>query len=114
MWGRGFRVQGLRFADLAMGVGPNLLSGALGSIAEGRGAAPRAWGGLQGLMNRKTIAEIMIAARQEASRDEREREFSIDNLLVRIHSIVEMNLVDRPCAMEVSIPIFQVVLCVGP
>jgi len=31
----------------------------------------------------------------------REREFSIDNLLVRIHFIVEMILVDRPCAMRV-------------
>ena len=28
-----------------------------------------------------------------------EREFFIDNLLVRIHSIIEMILVDRPCAM---------------
>ena len=31
----------------------------------------------------------------------REREFFIDNLLVRIHSIVEMILVDRLCAMGV-------------
>jgi len=31
----------------------------------------------------------------------REREFFIDNLLVRIHLIVEMILVDRPCAMGV-------------
>ena len=29
----------------------------------------------------------------------REREFFIDNLLVRIHLIIEMILVDRPCAM---------------
>ena len=29
----------------------------------------------------------------------REKEFIIDNLLVRIHEIVEMILVDRPCAM---------------
>ena len=28
-----------------------------------------------------------------------EREFFIDNLLVRIHLIIEMILVDRPCAM---------------
>ena len=28
-----------------------------------------------------------------------EREFFIDNLLVRIHLIIEMTLVDRPCAM---------------
>jgi len=31
----------------------------------------------------------------------RERDFFIDNLLVRIHLIVEMILVDRPCAMVV-------------
>ena len=29
------------------------------------------------------------------------REFFIDNLLVRIHFIIDMILVDRPCAMEV-------------
>jgi len=29
------------------------------------------------------------------------RGFFIDNMLVRIHSIIEMVLVDRPCAMEV-------------
>ena len=28
-----------------------------------------------------------------------ERELFVDNLLVRIHSIIEMILVDRPCAM---------------
>ena len=33
--------------------------------------------------------------------DQREREFFIDNLLVRIHLIIEMILVDRPCAMGV-------------
>ena len=32
---------------------------------------------------------------------QREREFFIDNLLVRIHLIIEMILVDRPCAMGV-------------
>jgi hypothetical protein len=30
-----------------------------------------------------------------------EREFFIDNLLVQIHWIIEMILVDRPCAMRV-------------
>ena len=30
---------------------------------------------------------------------QREREFFIDNLLVRIHLIIEMILVDRPCAI---------------
>ena len=29
----------------------------------------------------------------------REREFFIDNLLVRVHLIIEMILVDQPCAM---------------
>ena len=29
------------------------------------------------------------------------REFFIDHLLVRIHFLVEMIVVDRPCAMEV-------------
>jgi len=33
-----------------------------------------------------------------------EREFLIDNLLVRIHLIIEMILVDRPCVMGVWIP----------
>jgi len=31
-----------------------------------------------------------------------EREFCIDNLLLRIHLIIEMVLVDRPCAMGVE------------
>ena len=30
-----------------------------------------------------------------------EREFFIDNLLVQIHSVIEMILLDRPCAMGV-------------
>ena len=30
-----------------------------------------------------------------------DREFFIDNLLVRIHLIIEMSLVDRPCATGV-------------
>jgi len=34
-------------------------------------------------------------------RDGRERDFFIDNLLVRIRLIIEMILVDRPCAMGV-------------
>jgi len=31
----------------------------------------------------------------------REREFFVDNLLVRIHLIIEIISVDRPCAMGV-------------
>jgi len=34
----------------------------------------------------------------------REREFFVANLLVRIYCIIEMILVDRPCAMGISIP----------
>ena len=37
------------------------------------------------------------------ARSPSEREF-IGNLLVRIHLIIEMVLVDRPCAMDFSIP----------
>ena len=33
-----------------------------------------------------------------------EREFFIDNLMVRIHLIIVKILVDRPCAMGVRIP----------
>ena len=36
---------------------------------------------------------------------ERKREFFIDNLLVQIHSIIEMILVDRPCDIGFSIPL---------
>ena len=39
-----------------------------------------------------------------------ERDFFIDNLLVRVHWIIEMIVVDPPCAMEVRIPDFQVAL----
>ena len=35
---------------------------------------------------------------QPPGSDSREREFFIANLLVRIHLIIEMILVDRPCA----------------
>ena len=39
--------------------------------------------------------------RNRCLRTNPEREFCIDNLLVRIHLIIEMILVDRPCAMGV-------------
>ena len=49
------------------------------------------------LKTASTIPEnIMACASAQVS-----REFLIDNLLVRIHSIVEMMLVDRPCAMGI-------------
>ena len=38
---------------------------------------------------------------------ERERDFFIDNLPVRIHFIIEMVLVDRPRAIGVRIPLFR-------
>ena len=34
------------------------------------------------------------------------REFLVDNILVRIHLIIEMSLVDRPCAMT-ELPLFR-------
>ena len=37
----------------------------------------------------------------------RERDFFIDNLLVRIHLIIEMILVDRPCAMGFWLNVFS-------
>ena len=37
--------------------------------------------------------------------DQRGRDFFIHNLLVRIHVVIEMILVDRPCAMGVWIPV---------
>ena len=39
--------------------------------------------------------------RLNAAADLTEREFIIDNLLARVHLIVEMILADRPCAMGV-------------
>ena len=36
-----------------------------------------------------------------------ENEFCIDNLLVRIHLIIEMIVEDRPCAMGVRIAFFR-------
>ena len=43
------------------------------------------------------IVLSMVYSDHEAA----ERDFFINNLLVRIHLIIEMILVDRPCAMEV-------------
>jgi len=37
-----------------------------------------------------------------------EREIFIDNLLVRVYWIIEMIVVERPCAMGVLTPDFQV------
>ena len=41
-----------------------------------------------------------------ASRHFLKKDLFVDNLLVRIHSLIGMKLVDRPCAMGVWIPIF--------
>ena len=43
-----------------------------------------------------------------ASRQSLKKEFFVDNLLVRIHSLIEMNMVDRSFAMGDRIPIFQI------
>ena len=43
------------------------------------------------------IVLSMVYSDHEAA----ERDFFINNLLVRMHLIIEMILVDRPCAMEV-------------
>ena len=42
-----------------------------------------------------------LGPRQEGHPLEKYREFCFDNLLVRIHLIIEMTLVDRPCAMGI-------------
>ena len=43
-----------------------------------------------------------------------EREFFIDNLLVRIHLIIEMILVDRPCAMGITPDTLKYYRCTNP
>ena len=42
-----------------------------------------------------------MATAKPRDADHGEREFYIDNLLVRIHLKIEMILVDRPCAMGI-------------
>ena len=44
---------------------------------------------------------VFGALDEKAEVPSRERDFFIDNLLVRIHLIIEIILVDRPCAMGV-------------
>ena len=55
-------------------------------------------------MRSSTFTQFAI----RSSCEPRERDFLIDNLLVRIHLIIELSSVDRHCAMEVPIPIFQI------
>ena len=43
-----------------------------------------------------------FGVRVQEARTVLEREFFIDNLLVRIHLIIETSLVDRPCAIELE------------
>ena len=50
--------------------------------------------------SRRSGKSALVRARAPR-RHAREREFFIHNLLVRIHLIIEMILVDRPCAMGV-------------
>jgi hypothetical protein len=54
----------------------------------------------QAIVTRESTLLLTCWACTAASR-EREREFCIDNLLVRIHLIIGMILVYRPCAMGV-------------
>ena len=71
---------------------------------------------LAGLRPRNLALADLSAALRERSRaffpadspscTREEREVFIHNLLVRIHSIIEI-LVDRPCAMGVWIPVFR-------
>ena len=56
----------------------------------------------KGLAGRGLLGiRVKLAKKDRAQRSKKEREFFIDNLLVRIHLIIEMVLVDRPCAMGV-------------
>ena len=47
------------------------------------------------------VAAFLVGDQEELLRDQREREFCIDNLLVRILLIIEIDWVDRPRAMGV-------------
>jgi len=49
------------------------------------------------------VVEAVERAGQTRDHGHLQREFFIDNLLIRIHFIIEMILVDRPCAMGVWI-----------
>jgi len=53
------------------------------------------------MMNDDGQVDVAVDDEIPCSADGRQREFFIDNLLVRIHLIIEMLLVDRPCAMGV-------------
>ena len=45
--------------------------------------------------------KVLTVSTDACAFPERKREIFIDNLLVRVHLIIEMILVDRPCAMGV-------------
>ena len=72
-----------------------------GLRVEGRESATVFW--VQGIGKELRVewpaATPRRRARQTTLRSERERDFLIDNLLVRIHLIIEMILVDRPFAL---------------
>ena len=69
--------------------------------------------GLDCLMCAHNLALTVLYVPTEASRNatnpvmfrKEKREFFIDNLLVRVHSIIELVLVDRPCAVWIWISI---------
>ena len=52
-----------------------------------------------GERERERESERASERESERARNKTEKQFFIDNLLVRIHSIIEMILVDRPCAI---------------
>ena len=69
-----------------------------------RAVAPHAGYGARvraGAARHRARAPWPLLPRECAPRHAAEREFFIDNLLVRIHLILEIILVDRPCAMGV-------------
>jgi len=72
-----------------------------GSGTPGGSGGGAAGSELHAIDERHTIPEWRLHPRDRPGSASREREFFIDNLLVRIRLIIEMSLVDRPCAMGV-------------
>ena len=90
------------FRDNSNLLGDNRLSQPGGCDLLEQGAAAREVVHLVGVRLSHFLARVVrqlpLAHQEEPAR---EREFFIDNLLVRIHSIIEMIVVDRPCAMGI-------------
>ena len=64
----------------------------------------------QGDMGSAENAQAFATAHKTSKVLQREREFFIDDLMVRIHLIIVMILEDRPCAMGVLNSLFQIAL----